>query len=181
MIRVGLALGSNLGDRIDNIIQSVRSLILSLKIDKSEMRFAPIYESKPANCPEGSPNFYNTVIEVQLNSDITPEILLQNIWEIEGSLGRESKKTRAINSPRPIDIDILYYGDSVINSINPDLIIPHPRMLERLFVLKPLNDISPSIVLPNQNKSVEHLLKNLVNISSENLEVVKNNKWESKL
>ncbi len=131
MTRVSIGIGSNIGDPIDNVQKAFQKLAeLDPKIERSRL-----YWSKPWGVKE-QPDFCNAaaVIDVQL----PPQELLQRLQQIEKDLGRE----REIKwGPRIIDLDILTFGDLVINDEN--LIIPHPHMLERVFVLVPLVDLIP--------------------------------------
>mgnify|MGYP001966988735 FL=1 len=151
MVRAGIALGSNLGDRISNIC-AARDLLRKLKPGESACIQAPIYRSSPVNCPENSPDFFNTVVEINYSG--TPARLLEQTQAIEVELGRTPGSPP--NSPRVIDLDILYLGEHITDS--QDLLIPHPRMTQRRFVMQPLSDIRPSMTLPGDSVSVlEHL------------------------
>jgi len=142
MPAVYLGIGSNLGDRLRN---------LELARNAFDVRKrSSIYETEPVGFLE-QPWFLNMTIEIQ--SVETPQQLLQFCQNIEAKMGR----TRLIlKGPRTIDIDILFYGDLIIQQ--PDLIIPHPEIPNRRFVLEPLNEIAPDLVHPALNKSVRELL-----------------------
>jgi 2-amino-4-hydroxy-6-hydroxymethyldihydropteridine diphosphokinase len=99
--------------------------------------------------------YLNAVLEINFTGP--PVALLDLLLEIEKSMGRPSKRPR--NSPRTIDLDVLYSGNLVLN--NPEIIIPHPRLHQRRFVLTPLAEISPDLVLPGQMCSVRNLLAEL--------------------
>jgi 2-amino-4-hydroxy-6-hydroxymethyldihydropteridine diphosphokinase len=147
----GIALGSNLGDRLHYLQEAVRLLRMvhpTLILHAA----APVYEADPVDCPEGSQSFYNTVIEVSCN--LTPQELLREMRAIEVKLGRPSAHDH--HAPRTVDLDMLYAGGTVLHL--PDLILPHPRMTQRRFVLQPLADIRPELVLPGDERSIgEHL------------------------
>ncbi len=147
-----LALGSNLGDRLANL-QRARDLLspFSTKTIVS----APIYETDPLDCPSGSPPFLNTVLA--LETSLSPTELLQKTQTIESELGRESLSTRTLNSPRPIDIDLILVGDTVLATA--ELTLPHPRFHERLFVLHPLRDLAPALIPPTHANPVSILLE----------------------
>ena len=128
---VYLSLGSNLGDRKDNLRQAVQMLYKSDKI--SDIGLSLIYETEPVGYDD-QPYFLNMC--VRLNTSMTPTELLQFLQSIEGKLHR----VRTIkNGPRTIDMDILLYDDIKIDT--PELTIPHPRMFERAFVLYPLSEL----------------------------------------
>jgi 2-amino-4-hydroxy-6-hydroxymethyldihydropteridine diphosphokinase len=131
-----VALGSNLGDRWETLSAAVRRLRAEpglRVIDSSEF-----YETAPVGCPPGSGDFLNAVVAVE--TDRPPEDLLQLLLRIERSFGRVRTEP---NSPRTLDIDLLLYGDRVINT--PGLVVPHPRMHERDFVLVPLAELYGSV------------------------------------
>lgn len=149
--RVGIALGANLGDRLAQI-QSARDLLLKLSSVNAPCLQAPIYHSEPLDCPDGAPDFYNTVIEI--NYAGTAEELLTETQNIEQQLGRDAIHEH--NTPRMIDLDLLYFGNNVIHSEG--LTIPHPELAKRNFVLQPLADIRPDLILPNTQITVsDHL------------------------
>lgn len=136
MARVGISLGSNLGDRLGNLREAAAKL---RDISRSEVIASSVYETEPVDCPEGSPGFYNAVLE--FTTDLSPVALLDFTQRIESEAGRP--ETREVNSPRPIDVDLLFYGDTILESER--LTLPHPRMFEREFVLRPLFEISSTM------------------------------------
>ncbi|MGB0774877.1 MAG: 2-amino-4-hydroxy-6-hydroxymethyldihydropteridine diphosphokinase [Akkermansiaceae bacterium] len=149
--RVGIALGSNLGNRLTHL-QVARDMLCQLMPADANYMVAPVYQSEPVNCPPDSPDFFNTVLEIDYIG--TPYELLEYTQGIEFHLGRDT--VYQTNAPRIIDVDILYFGgetltDSILN-------IPHPEMTERRFVLQPLADIRPDMHLPGDSASIsEHL------------------------
>ena len=144
MKKVGFSLGTNLGDRLDHLQKACASLRELAASD--HIRVSNIYETEPVDCPEGSPGFLNAAIELEI--ELPPLELLEKTQAIETEFGRPAESNREQNAPRIIDVDILYYGDLIINE--PTLIIPHPRMHERDFVLRPLSDIREDIVPDHQ-------------------------------
>lgn len=151
-MRYGLALGSNLGDRLANLQRAVQHL---LEQDIRLLAVAPIYETEPMDCPDDSLSFYNTVIEIE--SETEPLTLLAKLRGIEATLGRPHAHER--NAPRTVDLDILY-ADALFMQ-HDDLTLPHPRMTQRRFVLEPLAEIRPELVLPSQQEKVASLLAKL--------------------
>lgn len=154
--RVGIALGSNLdsplGDRLSNI-KHARNLLEKLTPDGTELIQAHVYQSEPLDCPEDSPVFLNTVIE--LSYDGSPDELLRQTQAIERQLGRDVIREK--NAPRIIDIDILYFGTDLYHDAL--LTLPHPEMTHRRFVLQPLADIRPELILPGDDITIaDHLL-----------------------
>lgn len=154
MPRAGIALGSNLGDRLEHLRAAMAALRL-FSTAGSPVLAAPIYQTQARDCPPGSPDFLNTVIEIEFAGSATE--LLAQTRDLETRLGRIRNDTR--NSPRVIDIDLLYVGDSCC--AGPDLVLPHPGIAQRRFVLQPLCDIRPDLVLPGQSLTVASLLANL--------------------
>lgn len=152
-MRVGIALGSNLGDRIANL-RAAKKAIIDLVGGKS-LRGSPVYETEPVDCEPGAPKFLNAVLEIEYDGD--PTELLEHMIRIEESLGR--KRDHGSNVSRKIDIDLLYADDLSVQ--NERLRLPHPRMQTRRFVLCPLADIRPELILPGQMKSVRQLLAEL--------------------
>jgi 2-amino-4-hydroxy-6-hydroxymethyldihydropteridine diphosphokinase len=142
---VYLALGSNLGDRLGNLKQAIVALTPQMEVRaKSE-----VYETPPWGY-EDQPPFLNQVVKVKTYLD--PEALLKHLKRLEVALGR---KESFPNGPRLIDIDILFYDDLVLNKSS--IVIPHPRLHERAFVLLPLMDIDPNLIHPVNKKSVREM------------------------
>lgn len=153
-MRFGIALGSNLGDRAENIRRGV-GLLLARVPGARLSASAPVYETEPVGCAPGSQAFLNTVIEVA--AGCTPQELHAHLKAVETILGRPEQRER--NSPRTLDLDMLYADDVV--STDPALTLPHPRLHLRRFVLQPLADIRPALVLPGQTLRVSELLDRL--------------------
>src|SRR5262252_1655046 len=150
-MRTAVALGSNLGGRLDNL-RAARKAILSLANTKPPVLSSAIYETEPFGCEPGAGKFLNAVVEFEYDGD--PARLLEQLIQIEEALGR--KRDHRQNVSRTIDIDLLYCGDKRINDKR--LQLPHPRLHLREFVLRPLADICPDLILPNQKKSIRELL-----------------------
>ena len=152
-MRVGIALGSNIGDRMANL-RAARRSIVDLVGDKSLLA-SSIYETEPVDCEPGAAKFLNAVLEIEYDGD--PMELLEELIRAEESLGR--KRDHARNRSRKIDMDLLYADGLEID--NERLRLPHPRMHLRKFVLQPLVDIRPDLVLPGQIKTLSELLAEL--------------------
>jgi 2-amino-4-hydroxy-6-hydroxymethyldihydropteridine diphosphokinase len=151
--RAGIALGSNLGNRLRHL-QDARDLLQGIAEPGSLLQ-APIYQTEPVACPPESPDFYNTVVEIRYAG--SAHDLLDATQAIEFRLGRIASPER--NAPRVIDVDILYFGDERIDGGLLDL--PHPRLTSRRFVLQPLADIRPDLVLPGDQVSIAEHLRHL--------------------
>jgi 2-amino-4-hydroxy-6-hydroxymethyldihydropteridine diphosphokinase len=148
--RVYLALGSNLGDRRHNMAAALRALPPEVEISD----LSRIYETTPAYVTN-QPLFLNMAVEGY--TTLSPTSLLNHLQQIERSLGRE----RTVHyGPRTIDLDILFYDELILDL--PGLTLPHPRMSERAFVLRPLADIAPNFVHPVLQRSVQELLAALL-------------------
>lgn len=150
-MRTAVALGSNIGDRLENL-REARRQIIELASVRPPVVSAGIYETEPVDCEPGASKFLNTVIEFDFEGD--PVQLLEQLVRIEQSLGR--KRDHPKNVSRRIDIDLLYCGDRQID--NEQLQLPHPRMDLRKFVLQPLADFHPDLVLPGRTTTVRELL-----------------------
>jgi len=151
-MRTGLALGSNLGERLANL-RAARQSIVNLCDVKPPVLSSPIYEAEAVDCEPGAAKFLNAVLEIEYDGD--PSELLERLVPIEESLGRERDHAR--NVSRQIDIDLLYAGDVRVE--NERLQLPHPRMHLRRFVLQPLADIRPDLILPDKKDTVHELLE----------------------
>lgn len=139
-----IALGSNVGDRHANIAAALERLRSAAGI--TDVRVSGCIETKPVDCPPGSPDFLNAVAEVE--TSLAPRQLFSRLQKIEQALGRVRGER---NAPRTIDLDLILYGDSTIDE--PDLVVPHPRTRERRFVLDPLLELAPGIRDPKTGET----------------------------
>jgi 2-amino-4-hydroxy-6-hydroxymethyldihydropteridine diphosphokinase len=153
-MRTAVGLGSNLGDRLGNL-HSARAAILELSNVRPPILSSPVYETEPVGCEAGAGKFLNAVVEFEYQGD--PATLLDQLIRIEEALGR--KRDHSKNVSRIIDIDLLYCGDQAIDIGR--LRLPHPRIYSRKFVLQPLADIRPDLVLPGMKKTIRKLLEEL--------------------
>ncbi|HZX47743.1 MAG TPA: 2-amino-4-hydroxy-6-hydroxymethyldihydropteridine diphosphokinase [Nitrospirota bacterium] len=151
LINAFIGIGTNLGDRKNHIAEAIQ--LLENNTDIKIIRSSALYVTEPIGYV-GQDWFLNCVIEVMTN--LPPHELLARCLEIEDKMGR----TRTMQwGPRVIDLDILLYNNAVIE--DDDLIIPHPNMDKRRFVLAPLVEIAPDVIHPKLNKTVTDLLKHL--------------------
>ena len=142
---VYLGLGSNLGDRDANL----RAALAALAPDVRVIRLSSVYDTEPLHYVR-QPRFHNMVS--QATTALSPVELLHYLKKIEVSLGRVAGERYG---PRVIDLDILFYDQLVVTE--PDLIIPHPRLAERAFVLAPLAEIAPNLRHPILQASIKDL------------------------
>ena len=157
-VPVGVALGSNEGDRLQNL-RAARARLMSLPSVCREpaASSAPVYETDPVDCAPGTRPFLNTVVEVACAEPFSPNEFLADLRGIEHALGRPSRYPR--HAPRTVDLDLLYAGE--YRGDAPELTVPHPRMNQRRFVLAPLAAIRPDLVVPGQTRPVAELLFSL--------------------
>lgn len=153
-MRAGVALGTNLGDRWGNFWKA-RQKIEALSNVGGPILGSAVYETEPVGCEPGAAKFLNAVIEFGYAGEAIE--LRRQLAAIEMALGRPANHER--NVSRPIDLDLLYFGDVVIETS--ELRLPHPRIIDREFVLRPLADIRPDLVLPQQTETVRALLERL--------------------
>ena len=145
---VYLGLGSNIGDKQGNITSALCRISEICEVKKKSR----MYLTEPVGNIEQD-WFLNCVVEIQ--TEIEPKHLLSSFKSIERKLGR-AKNVK--NGPRIIDIDILFYGNNIVTTKN--LVIPHPLLHERLFVLQPMIDLNPDFIHPVLKKSIQELYKN---------------------
>ena len=149
-----ISLGSNLGDS-RKIIQDAMARLQTFS--EEPIIKSSLWQTSPVDCPPDSPKFVNAVVGLVSRKTETPESLLAKLQSLEREFGRQAKKT--LNEPRPLDLDLIAFGNEIHNS--PDLILPHPRAHLRRIVLQPLNEIAPELILPGQGKTVAELLAKL--------------------
>jgi 2-amino-4-hydroxy-6-hydroxymethyldihydropteridine diphosphokinase len=153
-MRAGIAFGSNMGDRL-LMLRQARACLVASPLLAPPFLASSIYLTSPVDCPPGSEPFLNAVLEAELTGD--PLALLRDLRGLEKALGRPEKTKR--NTPRCIDLDLLYVGDCEMRT--DDLVLPHPGITKRGFVLEPLAEIRPGLLLPGQTETVSKLLKKL--------------------
>lgn len=144
-----IALGSNLGDSGTLIRQAFERLAL---LSRGPILRSSLWRSSPVDCPPGSADFVNAVAAIEPQAP-SPEVLLAELQNIERDFGRQPKTI--LNEARPLDLDLIAWGGEIRNS--PALILPHPRAHLRRFVLEPMAEIAPEIILPGQQKTVREL------------------------
>ena len=146
---VFIALGSNLGERLENLQAAIRLMPPALHVKRQ----SPVYETTPWGYAD-QPDFLNQVVRAETR--LTPQELLAYIKSIEVALGRTPT---FLYGPRQIDLDILFYDDLVVQT--PELTLPHPRLASRAFVLCPLVDIAPDLRHPTRGETMQQLLEGL--------------------
>lgn len=153
-----VALGSNLGDPR----QTVEAAMLQLerRLGGACWRASSLWHSRPLDCPPDSPDFVNAVIAAAVPGTpewASPRGLLAMLQALERDFGRA--RTRVRNAPRPLDLDLLLFADVQCNDV--DCVLPHPRALERRFVLEPAAEVAPDLVWPGTGQSVRSLCEAL--------------------
>ena len=149
-----IALGSNLGDSRRIILEAMARL---QKLSDRPLLKSSLWQTSPVNCPPNSPLFVNAVVGFTPQKNETPESLLQKLHALEKEFGRTPKMV--LNEPRALDLDLIAFGTETRNS--PELVLPHPRAHLRRFVLQPLSEIAPDLILPGQAKTISQLLVGL--------------------
>ena len=151
-MKCAIALGSNQGNSLEILESSLNALDLIPGIDLEQT--SSWYQTKPVGTPQPQPDYLNGC--ALLSAEQTPEELLAILQATEMQFGRVNKGTL---QARTLDLDLLLYGDVVLNT--PDLTIPHPRMNERAFVLVPLAEIAPLWIEPRSGNKIARLLKSV--------------------
>lgn len=146
-----VALGSNLGDSVQVMREAQARL---RELSEYPLLVSSLWQTTPVDCPPGSPPFVNAVIGLRPREAETPESLLAQLQTLEKMFGRQPK--RILNESRPLDLDLITFGTATRNT--PALILPHPRAHRRRFVLQPLAEIAPDLILTGQIKTVATLL-----------------------
>ncbi len=153
-----IAVGSNLENRREHIDRAIEYLQNHPQV--LTINLSPLYETQPEEMDPGAPKFLNGALQVQtlLSADNVMKVLL----DVERELGRDRGDEKGKKLDRTIDLDLLMYGNEIINES--DLVLPHPRMHQRGFVLKPLADLCPQKVVPGIEKTVQQLLDECPNL-----------------
>jgi len=149
-----IAIGSNLGRSTELVHRAMDRLEA---LSERPLARSSLWRTTPVDCPPGSPEFVNAAVALVPKRGETPESLLVKLQALETEFGRSPKKVP--NEARPLDLDLIAWGDRQINSKK--LTLPHPRAHQRKFVLQPLSEIAPDFVLPGQKETVFQLLANL--------------------
>jgi len=149
-----VALGSNLGDPRSNLQEAMNRL---QSLSDFPLLRSSLWQSTPVDCPPGSPQFVNAVAGLLPRPMQTAEGLLAKLQELETASGRQPKVV--LNEPRPLDLDLISFRHELL--VSDRLTLPHPRAHLRRFVLQPLSEIAPSLVLPGQVLTVQQLLETL--------------------
>lgn len=150
-----IALGSNVGDSPTILRRAIERLA---PLSSTPLVKSSFWQTTPVDCPPGSPPFVNAVVAITPFGGETAESLLAKLLAFEKEFGRKPKQV--LNEPRRLDLDLIAFGNETRRA--PGLTLPHPRAVERRFVLQPLSEIAPDLVLPNQTQTVARLLAKLV-------------------
>jgi len=145
-----VSLGSNLGDRAGNLLLGIRGM---LDAGHEVTRLSQIYETEPVET-FAQPIFLNMVAELGVEARLKPEELLEQLLGVEQLLGRTRDSTKG---PRTIDLDLLLYGEELVN--NQRLTLPHPQLHRRRFVLVPLTELCPNLEHPVIHRTIAELLR----------------------
>ncbi|HEY2329241.1 MAG TPA: 2-amino-4-hydroxy-6-hydroxymethyldihydropteridine diphosphokinase [Verrucomicrobiae bacterium] len=147
-------MGSNLGDSQKIFCGAMARL---QNFSAGSILKSSLWQTSPVDCHPGSPKFLNAVVALIPQANETPESLLKKLQALEKEFGRVAKKIP--NEPRPLDLDLIVFGREIRSSAL--LTLPHPRARERRFVLQPLSEIAPELILPGQARTVAQLLAGL--------------------
>lgn len=154
MNRAYIAIGSNQGDSKENARRAMERL---QEFSDHPIQRSHLYDTTPVECPPDSPRFINAVVCMKPKGGETPESLLETLKIMEWEFGRQTKRVH--NEPRPLDLDLICFGVEMRNTET--LRLPHPRAHQRRFVLEPLAEIAPDLVLPGQPETVRDTLSKL--------------------
>lgn len=149
-----VALGSNVGDREERVLQAVHKMRSFSNVKK----ISTLGETEAVGPNKNQPKFINAVVE--LDTAFEPEEVLDELLKIEEELGRNLDE-KGKNLPREIDLDLIVYGNEIVQTER--LTVPHPKMCERLFVMAPLAELNPKWIHPQTQESIQDILRNLSN------------------
>ena len=149
-----VALGSNVGDSAAILRRAIAAL---QELSTQPLQVSSFWQTTPVDCPPGSPPFVNAVVALTPRGGENPESFLKKLLAMEREFGRGPKKV--VNEPRRLDLDLIVFGHETRST--PEITLPHPRAHQRRFVLQPLSEIAPNLVLPHQNNTASQLLAKL--------------------
>jgi 2-amino-4-hydroxy-6-hydroxymethyldihydropteridine diphosphokinase len=149
-----IALGANMGDSRETVLRGMERLE---ELAEGPVLKSSLWQTAPVDCPPASPAFVNAVVGLTPRAGETPESLLTKLQALEREFGRRPKKV--LNEARPLDLDLIAFAGEVRHG--DFLALPHPRAHERRFVLQPLAEISPDLILPGQRSTAAELLEML--------------------
>ena len=177
--RAIISLGSNLGLTRDSLHLSPESILRNAltelqALTTTPLKISSLYRTAPLDCPPGSADFFNVVALMQVNAELAPADFLQHLRALEIKYGR--LRTNTLNQPRPLDLDLISFGRMQCNE--PNLTLPHPRALERRFVMDPLAEIAPELRLPGQHLNVRSLTQQL-RIKQGSMQRIERLQWTS--
>ncbi len=158
-----MGLGSNQGESSAILKAALEGLRACAATD---LHCSRLWRTSPVDCPPGSPDFLNAAVAFDALPGMTPETLLHNLKRLEREHGRQAQSQR--NAPRPLDLDLLLFGEEQRNL--PWFVLPHPRAIDREFVLRPAAELVPNRVWPGTTSTVAQLLASLD--TDEELELV---------
>lgn len=153
MVLVGL--GSNQGESTDIVVAAIRALVAFAK--PNTLRSSQLFRTSPVNCPPGSGDFVNAAVVFEAMAELQPEALLAELKNLEQVFGRAEKYQR--NAPRELDLDLLLFNQQTRDT--EVFTLPHPRAVDRLFVLKPASQLLPDTIWPGMDMSIAGLLNEL--------------------
>jgi len=146
-----LGLGANLGDPHSQLLDA--RIELESRLGMAAARASSIWCSRPLDCPPASPDFLNAVLAFPVGVASSAGALLSTLQEVERAFGRDRDGGR--NAPRTLDLDVLIFGDLVQS--DPSCVLPHPRALQRRFVMEPAAEVLPELIWPGTSSSVAQL------------------------
>ena len=153
MVLVGL--GSNQGESTEIVVAAIHALVPFAQPDT--LCSSQLFRTSPVNCPPGSGDFVNAAVAFDAVTDLQPEVLLAQLKSLEQTFGRAEKYQR--NAPRELDLDLLLFDQQTRNT--EAFTLPHPRAVDRLFVLKPAAQLLPDTIWPGMDLSISRLLSEL--------------------
>ncbi len=143
-----VALGANLGDPWLQLREARAEL--ESRLGATGVRASSIWSSRPVDCPPASPDFLNAVLAFPITASASARELLSNLQDVERAFGRYRSAGR--NAPRTLDLDLLLFGDLIRS--DPDCMVPHPRALQRRFVVEPATEVLPELIWPGTSDSL---------------------------